>query len=170
MVAINQLHKKAHKMKKKNLSKAKAYSHSKEGYRLLFKSSKTNLNIYCAIEHFELGLTFFSRNKYPEGWVVIQEALGIAYFSLRPRNNLKNIYRSIDHFMNIFTVDVKYRPKEVRQIYSYLASLVTRFLKFKDTAEAKTEKFKSYAKKLNQFFDCLMEKDKREGEKRAHQK
>ncbi len=138
-------------MKKKVSPKDNAFIHMKKGYRLLSEIPKTNRNIRLAIDHLNSSTEFFSKHKDPEAWGVIQESLGYAYYSLRPGNKVENIYKAVEHFMNIFTIEVQYRQIEIIQVYGYLARLGKRLFSLKNTSDAKTAKYKKNIQRIVNF-------------------
>lgn len=143
-------------MKKKLSKEAKAYHDLKMAYRSLSRSPRTNASINKAIDYFNSTLEFFSKDKNPDGWAIIQEGLGFSYFSLRPKNKLQNIYLAIDHLMNIFSVPVKYRQKEIMHVYVYLAELGHMLLRFYDKEEANTKEYKRRMKQINDLLDKVL--------------
>ena len=145
-------------MKKNDHREKKAYEELSIANKFLFKTPKINSNLYKAISSFNASSTFLSKVKHPDGWAIIQEGLGFAYYSLKPRNNIHNIYLAIDFFLNIFTVRKEYQQKELRQVYGYLAYLARRLVRLKSSDHAKTRKYSIYIKKLNKFFDRIRNK------------
>lgn len=140
--------------------KTEAYEHFKKGTYFLFETKKNNTNILKAIKHFKFTLKATQKNKQPEDWAVLQEVLGFAYYSLKPKSNLKNTYLAIDHLLKIFTVAKRYRQKQIEQVYLYVGYLSKRLIQVKNTDESKKVKFKNRVRKISRFFDQVLKEHK----------